>query len=162
MRVSPVAWAFDELEIVKEEAEKTALCTHNHPEGIKGAIVTALAIGSLRSGRRSILKALEAVFYDPTAKYIRGKFDESCQGTVPVALRIVDDSKSFEDAIRLTMAWGGDSDTLGAIVGGMAEALYGIPTPIKNQALEYLPAEMRKVLVKFYNRYIPEYGNVEG
>lgn len=162
MRVSPVGWANTRSSATISMAIATAQVSHNHPEGIKGAIVTALAIGSLRSGRRSILKALEAVFYDPTAKYIRGKFDESCQGTVPVALRIVGDSKSFEDAIRLTMVWGGDSDTLGAIVGGMAEALYGIPTPIKNQALEYLPAEMRKVLVKFYNRYIPEYGNVEG
>jgi len=153
MRVSPVAWANTKSSEVIAMAIDTAQVSHNHPEGIKGAVVTALAIFTLFSGRKDCLKAMEALFYDPKAKYQRGKFDETCQGTVPVALRIIDESQDFEDAIRLTMRWGGDSDTLGAIVGSMAEALYGIPIPIKNEALEYLPEEMRKVIARFYNEY---------
>lgn len=161
MRVSPVGWANTKPCDTISMAIATAKVSHDHPEGIKGAVCTALAVGSLRSGKRNILKSLEGIFYDPAASYQRGKFDETCQGTVPVALRIVDDSKDFEDAIRLAMAWGGDSDTLGAIVGGMAEALYGIPEEIGSTALDYLTAEMIEVVDKFYGRYICEYGNAE-
>lgn len=160
MRVSPVGWANFKSSETVAMAIATAQVSHNHPEGIKGAIVTALAIGSLRSGRKSTLKALESIFYDPLASYQRGKFDETCQGTVPVALRIVNDSQNFEDAIRLAMAWGGDSDTLGAIVGAMAEALYGIPKDIKKKAMSYLPNEMKVIINLFYNRYID--GNTQG
>lgn len=153
MRVSPVAWANAKSSEVTAMAIATAQVSHNHPEGIKGAIVTALAINSLRRGQKTVLTALEAVFYDPSAVYKVGVFDESCQGTVPVALRIVGKSKDFEDAIRLAMAWGGDSDTLGAIVGSMAEALYGIPADFRKQAMTYLTEEMKGVVKNFYNHY---------
>lgn len=154
MRVSPVAWATSHSSETVAMAIATAQVSHNHPEGIKGAIVTALAIGCLRSGQTKALKSLESIFYDPMLRYPQGKFDETCQGTVPVALRIVGKSKDFEDAIRLAMAWGGDSDTLGAIVGAMAEAIYGIPEEYKKKAMSYLPAEMKAVIRKFYKRYI--------
>ncbi|MBQ9532644.1 MAG: ADP-ribosylglycohydrolase family protein [Prevotella sp.] len=154
MRVSPVAWATRHSSETIAMAIATAQVSHNHPEGIKGAIATALAISCLRSERKSALKAIESVFYNPLAQYKRGVFDETCQGTVPVALRIIVDSQDFEDAIRLTMRWGGDSDTLGAIVGAMAEALYGIPEEYKKKAMGYLSSEMKVVIRKFYKRYI--------
>lgn len=155
MRVSPVAWAIPTSGEVVSEAIETANVTHNHPEGIKGAMATALAVYYLRTTKkRECLDVIEGMFYDRNAKYKRGVFDETCQGTVPVALRIVRDSKDFEDAIRLTMAWGGDSDTLGAIVGAMAEALYGIPVGIQRYAKSYLPNDMLQVVNKFYKKFI--------
>ena len=154
MRVSPVAWAFATSSEVIREAIETANVSHNHPEGIKGAVATALAVFTLhKSKNKDCLRSIEQLFYDANASYTRGKFDETCQGTVPVALRIVHDSENFEDALRMAMAWGGDSDTLGARVGSMAEALYGIPADIKKQALKFLPADMKKVLDKFYKTF---------
>ena len=154
MRVSPVAWAVSTSGEVASEAIATANVTHNHPEGIKGAMATALAVYHLRTTKnKGVVDVVEGMFYDLHAKYKRGVFDETCQGTVPVALRIIADSKGFDDALRLTMAWGGDSDTLGAIVGAMAEALYGIPVDIQRKAKMYLPADMKQVVDKFHRKY---------
>lgn len=130
MRVSPVAWAFDDLDKVLEEAEKTAIPTHNHPEGVKGAVAVAHAIYYLRTTHNQ--KAFENIMqsYYPqfmVNDYYAGVFDETCQGTVPLCLKIIRVSTSFEDAIRRAISWGGDSDTIGAIVGSMAEALWGVP-----------------------------------
>lgn len=155
MRVSPVAWAFDTAGETISQAIATASVSHNHPEGIKGAIATVHAILALRATKNaSVLKDLEYLYYDPAIRYKKGVFDETCQGTVPVALRIVQASKSFEDAMRITMQWGGDSDTLGAIVGGMAEALYGVPENLWKQAEEYLPAEMKMIIEEFYKSFV--------
>ena len=155
MRVSPVAFAWSTSADVIREAIATASVSHNHPEGIKGAMATALATFALRkSHNKETAIRIEQLFYDLNAKYTRGRFDETCQGTVPVALRIISESCDFEDAIRMAMAWGGDSDTLGAIVGGMAEALYGIPSDIKAAAMEYLPADMRIVINEFYDAFV--------
>ncbi len=155
MRVSPIAWAFDKSADVLREAIASACVSHNHPEGIKGAMATALAVFTLKNGKnKECVRSIEQLFYDASVRYQRGVFDETCQGTVPVALRIMYDSSSFEDAIRLAMAWGGDSDTLGAIVGGMAEALYGIPDSIKKRAMTFLPAEMKDVVKDFYTTFI--------
>ena len=82
--------------------------------------------------------------------YVPGVFDESCQGTVPVCLKIVRYSSSFEDAIRKAISWGGDSDTIGAIVGSIAEAAHGIPSEIYSPALHYLPEEMNQVIGKYF------------
>ena len=79
-------------------------------------------------------------------------FDETCQGTLPICLGIIAKATSFEEALRYAIAVGGDSDTIGAIVGGMAEAIWGVPETIKAQALEYLPEEMRAV----YERFLEE------
>ena len=155
MRVSPVAWAYSTAAEVTSESIATANVSHNHPEGIKGAMAAALAVYYLRTTKkRECLDVIEGMFYDRKAKYKRGVFDTTCQGTVPIALRIVRDSKDFEDAIRLSMAWGGDSDTLGAIVGSMAEALYGIPVGIQRYAKSYLPDDMLQVVNMFYKKFI--------
>lgn len=155
MRVSPCAWAFHRRTDVLRAAAYSAGVTHNHPEGILGAMATADAMIRLRYFKdRRHASWVERLYYDPTLSYERGVFNETCQGTVPVALRIIAESDSFEDAIRKAIAWGGDSDTIGAIVGGMAEALYGVPGGIWERASMYLPGEMIDVVDKFYRRFI--------
>lgn len=167
MRVSPVAWAFDELEDVKREAEKTASVTHNHPEGIKGAVAVAHAIWHFRKAReRAVMLRQETVgrkefvaimqeyypgFQDQD--FTPGKFDETCQGTVPLCLQIVANALDFEDAIRRAICWGGDSDTIGAIVGSIAEARWGVPDKIFSFAFSYLHFDMMDVIKKF-NQFI--------
>ncbi|SEA80235.1 ADP-ribosylglycohydrolase [Prevotella sp. tc2-28] len=155
MRVSPVAWAFNTVGETISQAIATANVSHNHPEGIKGAIATVHAIMRLEASKDKTQAIItEQMYYDPFQSYERGRFDETCQGTVPVALRIIDDSSSFEDAMQLTMQWGGDSDTLGAIVGGMAEALYGVPEYLWSQAEAFLPFEMKMIIEEFYKRFV--------
>lgn len=147
MRVSPVAWAFDELEIVKEEAEKTALCTHNHPEGIKGAVAVAHAIWWFRMGwGKSLREWCDTMQqYYPgfdSQHFEQGRFDETCQGTVPLCLQIIYQATDFEDAIRRAISFGGDSDTIGAIVGSIAEARFGIPQEFIDKVYRYLDPRM--------------------
>ena len=171
MRVSPVAWLFDDLSQVLEEAEKTALPTHNHPEGIKGAKAVAHAIWHFRKSRFSeeskeckdknskesddkAMKAFKDIarsYYEDfeTRDYPKGKFDETCMDAVSLSFYLLSQASFFEDAIRLAISHGGDSDTIGAIVGSIAEARFGIPQEIKNRAMEYLPDEMQDVLKQF-------------
>lgn len=139
MRVASIGWLFDTLEEVRSEAEKTALPTHNHPEGIKGAIATAEAIFLARKrGRDYMLKEMEQ-YYPIWKEPVPGnnKFDETCQGTMPFVFGIINKATSFEEAIRYAIAVGGDSDTIGAITGSIAEAIWGIPDSIKVKVLEY-------------------------
>ena len=171
MRVSPVAWLFDDLSQVLEEAEKTALPTHNHPEGIKGAKAVAHAIWHFRKSRFSeeskeckdknskesddkAMKAFKNIarsYYEDfdTRDYPKGKFDETCMDAVPLSFDILSKASSFEDAIRLAISHGGDSDTIGAIVGSIAEARFGIPQDIKEKAISYLTDDMKDVLKQF-------------
>ncbi len=178
MRVSPVAWLFDDLSQVLEEAEKTALPTHNHPEGIKGAKAVAHAIWHFRKSRFSEeskdseneetkglknenakdenetiqgFMSIARSYYEDfdTRVYPKGKFDETCMDAVPLSFYLLSQASSFEDAIRLAISHGGDSDTIGAIVGSIAEARFGIPQEIKDRAMEYLPDDMKDVLKQF-------------
>ena len=158
MRVSPVAWAFNDLEDVKREAEKTAAVSHNHPEGIKGAVAVAHAIWLFRTGwGKSLREWCDTMQqYYPgfeSQHFEQGKFDETCQGTVPLCLQIICQATDFEDAIRRAISFGGDSDTIGAIVGSIAEARWGVPNNIYTFALGYLHFDMREVIMKF-NKYI--------
>ena len=159
MRVSPVGWFFKIRTKVLEEAKKTAECTHGHPEGIKGAQTIALAICVAKQHRRCNKQTTDIVksVIDQCVEFsgyninirkedVLNKFDETCQGTVPVALWIINQSNSFEDAIRRAVSLGADADTLGAIVGGIAEAIWGIPEEIKVAALSYLDDRMKSLL----------------
>lgn len=156
MRVSPVAWAFDELDDVLREAERTAIPTHNHTEGIKGAQAVAHSIHLARKtkSKADIINAIHCNYYPmfQCKDYYAGVFDETCQGTVPVCMKIIGASTSFEDAIRKAISWGGDSDTIGAIVGSIAEALYGVPSHISHEVFNRLPTEMLAVIESFYKR----------
>ena len=164
MRVSPVAWAFHRKDVVLEAAKQTAECTHNHPEGIKGAQTVALAVFRALQLKRQNFKARDVVKtviaecvefsgynIDLKKENVQNKFDETCQGTVPVALWIISQSRGFEDAIRRAVSLGADADTLGAIVGSIAEAVWGIPENIRTTAFSYLDGRMRKVLSKWKN-----------
>lgn len=154
MRVASVAWWYDTLEEVKAEAEKTALPTHDHPEGVKGAIATATAIFLARKyGKREMLNAMTE-YYPTWVEPLLGqnRFDETCQGTMPVVFGIINRANNFEEAIRYAIAVGGDSDTIGAIVGSIAEALWGIPEDILEKALTYLPVEMEAVFALFNHK----------
>lgn len=159
MRVSAVGWMFDSLEKTLEVAKETAIVTHNHPEGIKGAQATAAAIYLARTGKskQDIKLYIETTFsYDlgRTCDEIRPfyRFNESCQGTVPEAIIAFLDSSDFENAIRLAVSLGGDSDTLACITGGIAEAFYGIPEDIERQVYDKLPGTFQKVIKEFKNK----------
>lgn len=156
MRVSPVAWMFDTLEEVESYAEISASVTHNHPEGIKGAQATAASIFLARKGKT---KQEIKVYVENTYGYNLSRaldeirrnytFNESCQETAPEAIIAFLGSVDFEDAIRNAVSLGGDSDTLAAITGSIAEAAYGIPKEISNHALSLLD----DVLLDVYKRY---------
>ena len=166
MRVSPVGFAFDTLEKVLAEAERSAAVTHDHPEGIKGAQATASAIFLSRSGstRREIREYLETEFdYDleKSLDEIRPKytFDVSCQGSVPQAITAFLESDGFENAIRLAISIGGDSDTIACITGGIAQAFYGgVPEDIAARTLDLLDEYLRPVVVEFTDRYCRDTG----
>ena len=155
MRVSAVGWAFDDLATTLEYAKRSAAITHNHPEGIAGAQATAAAIFWARKGydKNDIREQITAQFaYDLTMSCdeLRPvyRYTEFCAKTVPPALIAFLDSENFEHAIRLAVSLGGDSDTLTAITGSIAEAFYGeIPVEIQQSALQILPAELAEILL---------------
>jgi len=161
MRVSPVGWIYYTIEETERYAALSAVVTHNHPEGVKGAQATASAVFLARTGKsKDEIKAYisNRFGYDlyRTLDDIRPNysFDLSCQGTVPEALIAFFESADFEDAIRNAISLGGDSDTLAAITGSIAEAAYGIPNEIKTKSLSYLPESLLNVINEFYSMFI--------
>ena len=160
MRVSPVGHWFEEIDEMLDAAAATALPSHNHDEGIKGAQTVALAIFKAKRFCSDAPEHIDEILqecvefsgYDINIKKeaVINRFDETCQGTVPVALWIISESDSFEDAVRKAVCLGADADTLGAIVGSIAEAIWGIPEEIKQAILLYLPDEMKEVVSEFY------------
>jgi len=153
MRVSAVAYARDDIDSVLEEAERTAEVTHNHPEGVKGAQATALAVFMARTGSskdeiRSEIQSRFGYDLDRTCDEIRPDygFDLSCQRTVPEAIIAFLDSTGYEDTVRLAISLGGDADTLACIGGGIAGAFYGVPPEIETEGLGYLDGKLRKVV----------------
>ncbi len=161
MRVSPVGFAFNSSEEVLEQARLTAEISHNHPEGIKGAQATALAVFLARTGHRreEIREQISRRFgYDlrRTVEGIRPSygFRISCQETVPEAIVAFLDSVSYEDALRNAISLGGDSDTLACITGGIAEAYYGqVPANIRARVKEILPSPLWKITEEFCRVY---------
>lgn len=151
MRISPAGFAAGtEFEVIKLTETITAV-THNHDEGIKGAEATALAIFMARQGflKNEIRQRIIRDYYplDFTIDQIRAsyRFNETCQETVPQAIECFLEATSFEDAIRTAISLGGDSDTIGAITGAIAEAYFGVPQDIKEKALTYLDEELRQI-----------------
>ena len=156
MRVSSVAWLFDDINTVRRMAKISADVTHNHPEGIKGAEATAAAIFLGRTGHSK----------DEIKAYIEGEFNydlsrtcdeispnyyhvESCQETVPEAITAFLEGESFEDVIRTAVSLGGDCDTLTCIAGSIAEGFYGVPEDLKQECLDRLSDDLRVILSKF-------------
>ena len=162
MRVSPVAYWYKNFDEVLDAAAGTALPSHNHDEGIKGAQTVALAIfKALQFGQEApehideiLADCVEFSGYDINIRKedVINRFDETCQGTVPVALWIIGISDNFEDAVRKAVSLGADADTLGAIVGSIAEAIWGIPLQTQLEIMHSLPPEMKRVVIEFYRR----------
>jgi ADP-ribosylglycohydrolase len=162
MRASPIGWYCSSIDDVLAEAKRSAEVTHNHPEGIKGAQAAALAVFLARTGEsKDVIKKtiLERFEYDldRTIDAIRPvyEFNESCQGTVPEAIIAFLESTDFENAIRLAVSIGGDSDTVAAITGGIAEAFYReIPEDIVDFVRVLLgPDLMRETVMPFSEKW---------
>ncbi len=175
MRVSACAWIGKDLEEVNMLARKSAEVTHNHPEGIKGAEAVAAAIYLAKTGKSkeeiknyivanySSLDGMgpecwnidfcKKFYYDLNFKLEDLKpvyfFDITCQGSVPEAIKAFLEADSFEDTIRTAVSIGGDSDTIAAIAGSIAEAFYGVPDSISSKALSYLTPDLLDILMHF-------------
>ena len=159
MRVSPCGYAAQTLSETISLSKAVTEVTHNHPEGIKGAEATAVAIYLARTGKSKaeIHDYIEDHYYKIrfTLDEIRAtyQFDVSCQGSVPQALEAFFESTDFEDCIRNAISIGGDSDTIAAIAGGIAEAYYGIPKDIREIALYFLDEDQIEIVDNFESRY---------
>lgn len=156
MRVSAAGWLYDTLERTLEVAKATAEVTHNHPEGIKGAQCTAAVIFLARTGseKAAIRDYVIRQFghnLSETLEQLRARHahDESCQDTLPKALTAFFTGESYEEAVRNAVSLGGDTDTIGAIAGSMAEAMYGVPAVTFAEGMTYLSEDLTAVLKQF-------------
>lgn len=159
MRVSSVGWYAKTLEEAELISRVTVEVSHNHPEGIKGAVATAGAVFLAKTGATmDEIKQYISKYYtiDFTIDEIRPTYDYdiTCQGTVPQAMQAFFESENFEDAIRNAISIGGDSDTLAAITGAVAEAYYGISDDLKETALSYLDDKLLDITERFEEKYI--------
>lgn len=156
MRVAAAGWLFDTEDEVAKQARASAAVTHNHQYCLFAAELVATAIFRLRHGapKETAADNIEKVFgWLPEYRPFSNQFDESSMNAVPVAVSCFLASIGFEDAVRKSIIVGGDSDTIGAITGAIAEAYYGIPEDIKAKALSFLPEEIKSVL-KHFNQKI--------
>ena len=157
MRVSPVGFVAKDVEQAKDLAYKVTCISHNHPEGLKGAEATAVAIVMARQGasKDEIKAVMERDYYvsehtvDEYRNIIRGHGDETCQVSMPEALQCFYEGNSYEDVIRNCISIGGDSDTLGAIAGGIAEAYYGVPKSLEANMMWYLDWQLLRIVDTF-------------
>ena len=156
MRVSSAAWLAEDMEEALHLAQLTAEVTHDHPEGIKGAQAVAAAIFLARTGhgKEKIKAYVEREFgYDlsRTCDEIRPTYHhvEICQETVPQAITAFLESRDFEDALRTAVSLGGDSDTLAAITGSIAEAFYGVPDELRHECRKRLTPELAEILIEW-------------
>lgn len=165
MRVSPVGWAYDDLETVLLKAKESAEVTHNHMAGIKGAQATAASIFLARTkhSKKEIKEYVEKNFnynldFDLEDLRKNYRFNESCQETVPQAIFTFLISESFEDSIRKAIFIGGDSDTLACINGSIAEAFYGgVPNDIVTEVYKRLDDRLLKIVKEFEEKFIPKF-----
>lgn len=156
MRVSGAGWLYDTVERTREVARATAEVSHNHPEGIKGAECTAAVMFLARTGatKEEIKEYVVREFgYDltKTVDELRPLHEhvEWCQDSLPKALVSFFEGESYEDVVRNAISLGGDTDTLAAIAGAMADAMYGVPEEIKKAGMKYLEADMKETVQRF-------------
>ncbi|MGI6212122.1 MAG: ADP-ribosylglycohydrolase family protein [Anaerovoracaceae bacterium] len=152
MRVSPIAWYFNEMDVVRRLARVSASVSHDHPEGIKGAEATAAAIllGRMGAPKEAIKGYIEQEFgydLDHTVEEIRPgyQFDVSCQGSVPQAMICFLEGESFEDTVRMAVSLGGDSDTIAAIAGSIAEPEFPVPAYIAYEVITRLDDDLEEL-----------------
>jgi ADP-ribosylglycohydrolase len=161
MRVSPVGWAFDSQEEVLEQARASAACTHDHPEGVKGAQAVALAVHLGRRGSTTEEIAAEigrrfGYELDRSVEEIRPayRFDVTCQGSVPEAIRCALEASSTEAAIRLAVSLGGDADTQACIAGAIGEALFG---PVSDSLAAHVRGRLPKELAHIHDEFVARF-----
>lgn len=160
MRVSPVAWLARDLKEAIHMAEQSALPSHGHPEGIKGAVATAAAVRLAIEGRtqeeiRRTVADLTGYDLDRTVDGIRAdypRFKTTCPDSVPEAIVCALEAISYEDAVRNAVSLGNDADTQAAIAGAIAEPLFGVPDWIAERALSTLTPDLREVVAAFTER----------
>lgn len=160
MRVSPVSWVAESLEESQKLAEISAIVTHNHPEGIKGALATNDAIFLARNSydKYEIKKHIEKNYgYDLSRSVdeirLSYEFDVSCQGSVPESIICFLEAEDYEDTIRNTVSLGGDADTQAAIAGGIASAYWEVPAKISARSIRRLDSNLLEVFLKFREKY---------
>ena len=161
MRVSPIAHAFPTEQEVLDQARLSAACTHNHPEGIKGAQAVALAVfmARHRAPKEEIRSAITHRFGYDLSRHIDDirplyRISLTCPGSVPEAIVAFLDSENFEEAIRNAVSLGGDADTQAAMAGAMAEAFYGhIPASILQGVSTRLNRGFKETLLRFYQKF---------
>lgn len=157
MRVSAVGWAFDKEDVMLSEADKSAACTHNHPEGIKGAKCVAHAVWYLRHYKEDMdgFKKLMTEYYPEWETYYK-PFDQwngVCQNTVPLCIQEVVYGKSYEDTIRNVVLCGGDTDTNGAVAGAMAGARWGVPEHLWQAAYKTADPYLQGIIDEFVAKF---------
>ena len=155
MRIAPVGWIANTPEEVIALSDKYTLMTHNHPEAVNAARATALSVSYARQNKSpDKIRQLLSEYYvlDYAISDIREGYQrtERAKDSVPQAITAALEATSFEDAIRLAVSLGGDTDTQAAIAGGIAEARFGVPEDIQNQALSYLDNDLKAIVLKFY------------
>lgn len=159
MRVGPCGFAAKTVEEAKELSAKVTKVSHDHPEGMKGAEAVSVAVFLAKSGKskEEIKTYFQENYYEIgfTLDQIRKdyKLDVSCQGSIPVALEAFFESNDFEDAIRNAISVGGDSDTIAAMTGAVAEAYYGVPEGMIESAIDYLDSREMEILYYFEKTY---------
>jgi ADP-ribosylglycohydrolase len=161
MRVSPCAWVANTLEEAQDLAKKSAIVTHNHPEGIKGALATCDAIYLARIGatKEEIKDHIEVRYnYDLSRSLdeIRPyySFDVSCAGSVPESIICFLEAEDYEDTIRNAVSLGGDGDTQAAIAGSISAACWDVPRNIAYKSIYRLDYRLLNVLIEFEDRFM--------
>lgn len=161
MRVSPCAWVANSLEEAQNLAKTSAVVTHNHPEGIKGALATSDAIYLSRIGatKDEIRNHIEVRYgYDLSLSLdeIRPyyKFDISCKGSVPESIICFLEAKDFEDSVRNAISLGGDADTQAAIAGSIASAYWDVPKSISFNTIPRLDNTLLNVFIEFEDKFM--------
>lgn len=155
MRVSPVAYFAKDINEVKMLSRKVTEVTHNHIEGIKGAEAAAVAtfLALQKKSKDEIKKYIEDNYYsldfNDDDLFENYRFNETSQQTVPQSIYAFLITNSYEEAIKKTISWGGDTDTMGAITGAVAGAYYGVPNEIVIKAWDYLSYELKNILIEF-------------
>ena len=155
MRISAIGFYANTAEEVEQYSQAVTEVTHNHPEGIKGAYVTAMCIYLARKGAsKNEIKEFVEKYYDVDFDYedLRKTYKheaEICQNTVPQAIFCFLISNDFEDCLRTTISIGGDCDTTAAISCAIAEAYYGIPNEIAEAVMDFIPKDMKEIITRF-------------
>ena len=150
MRISAIPYFYkDNFEEMLKQTNAATLISHNHKESLKGAKAVSSAIWYLLNGatKEDIKKFVNKLYELPPVKKI--KFNETCQGTVPICFSILLESNSFEEAMRKAVWVGGDTDTICAIVGSMAEPLFTIPEEIEEKMWGYLDEDIKNIVRDF-------------